>query len=538
MKPWQMQIVVVAAVAAVVGLAIDSDHCRDAWVRYGLSLPVCPAGDVRQTATMQVIGLRRGAEGYVSVDAVAHYTTKDADAEETAPVSRFRSLELALVDAKGTATPLPSQDPDAGTLGRAARLVLPEVPDGDYKLRAAYETTLGKGTLDAALPLYTPARIHVITDRPLYEPGNVVRFRAVVLRARDLAPLDQRPGVWVITDPNHDVMLEEKAPAGDWGVVEGSFPLDRGAPVGAWKVEWRSGDASDAVAFTVQPFTLPRFRVEATADKAYYRPNEAPAIRGAVLYSSGAPVPKAALDIQWDIQGAWPPPLEWKDRLLPRKAVTGTDGRFELALPKVPADLQGQVTLAAQISAVDPAGDRATGAAGVLLSEDGISAQVVTELGDGLVQGFNNRLYLRVTTPDGREVAGAKVNVARAWQPGDRGIDALLDEDGVASLQVDPGPPVNVVIPAPPFRPAPRAALVTRGEARELIGGEGAPLADQVEMDRWLAALAPCAKWYDASDADAAIGLRVDRGGAIVLATAGPSALDQCAAGVVRRQRL
>lgn len=538
MKPWQMQLVVVAVVAAIVGLAIDTDQCRDAWVKYGLSLPACPVGNLRQTATIEVSGVRRGAEGHVFVGALAHYTTKDADAAEMAPVPRFRSLALALVDAKDKATPIAVERWEDADHRRHAKIKLPEVPDGDYRLRATYETSLGKGTLDAPIPLYTPARIHVITDRPLYEPGNMVRFRAVVLRARDLAPLDQRPGTWVITDPNNDIMLEEKVPAGDWGVVAGTFPLDRGAPVGTWKVEWRSGDASDAVPFTVQPFTLPRFRVEATADRAYYRANDAPVIRGAVLYSSGAPVPKAALDIQWDIQGEWPPPREWQEKLLPRKAEAGANGRFELTLPKIPADLQGKVTLAAQISAVDPAGDRATGVASVLLSEDGIAAQAVTELGDGLVQGFNNRLYIRVTTPDGREVANAKVNVKRAWQPSDNGINELLDEDGVASLQVDPGAPVNVVIPAQPFRPAPRAALVTRGEARELIGGEGAPLADQVEMDRWLPALAPCAKWYDGADTDAALGLRVDRGGAIVMASAGPNALDQCAAGVVRQKRL
>src|SRR5262249_52338160 len=163
----------------------------------------------------------------------------------------------------------------------------------------------------------------------------------------------------------------------------------------------------------------------------------------------------AALEIQWSARGAWPPPREWEEKLLPKRAVTGDNGRFELQLPKIPPDLQGKATLTAQIAAVDPAGDRAVGAASVLLSEDGRDASVVTERGDGLVQSFNNRMYVRVTTPDGREVAGAKINVKRAWQPNDNGIDALLDEDGVASLQVDPGPPVNVVIPAAPYRPAP-----------------------------------------------------------------------------------
>src|SRR5690348_13365041 len=107
MKPWQMQIVVVTAVTAIVGLAIDSDQCREAWVSYGLSLPACPVGNLRQTAKIEASALRRGAEGHVFVGALAHYTTKDADGVETVPVPRFRSLALALVDAKEVATPLP-----------------------------------------------------------------------------------------------------------------------------------------------------------------------------------------------------------------------------------------------------------------------------------------------------------------------------------------------------------------------------------------------------------------------------------------------
>jgi hypothetical protein len=525
MKPWQIQLVGGTALLALIGLLVEPEECQDAWLEYGLLLTECPVGTVHQTADVDVSGLRRGAEGTVVVAAQAHYTTRDADDAETVPVTAFRSLALALVDAKDVATPIAVPRWEASDNRRRAAITLPEVPDGDYRLRVTYETRVGKGELDVPIPLYTPARIHVITDRPLYEPGNVVRFRAVVLRARDLAPLDHRPGAWVITDPEGNVMLEEKAAAGAWGVVAGTFPLDRGAPSGAWKVEWRSAAASDTAAFSVQPFTLPRFRVEATADQAFYRAGDAPAIRGAVLYSSGAPVANAALDVQWNVGGDWPPPLEWQDRLLPKRVAAGANGRFELLLPKIPADLQGKATITAHLSAIDPAGDRATGVASVLLSEDGIAASAVTELGEGLVASFNNRLYVRVTTPDGRELAGTKITVRRAWDPNDNGAPALLDEDGVASLQIDPGPPVNVVIPAAPYRPPPRPRLVTRGEVRELIGREGAPLADQVELDRWLPALEPCAKWHDPDAPAVALGLRVDRGGGVVAAFAGPGAL-------------
>ena len=98
-----------------------------------------------------------------------------------------------------------------------ARVTLPALPDGDYKLRARVTTPLGTGTVEAPLGLYAPARVHVLTDRPLYEPGHQVRFRAVVLRAKDLAPIDGRPGTWFITDPSGEVVLEQRVTGGPLG---------------------------------------------------------------------------------------------------------------------------------------------------------------------------------------------------------------------------------------------------------------------------------------------------------------------------------
>lgn len=535
----------------LVSLVASEDHCARVWLSYGIEVETCPDGTPRQSALLEASNLRRGAPGpeaasagSVTLRAVAHYTTGEADGEQQAVVPRVTSIQLALTGAGNATWPL-AADWQATEGASTAWLTLPEVPDGDYQLHASYETRLGKGEVTLPLGLYTPSRIHVITDRPLYEPGNTVRFRAVVLRARDLAPLDHRPGVWIVRDPAGEVLLEEAAPAGEWGVVAGSFPLDKAARTGAWKVAWRSADAVDEVPFTVEPFTLPRFRVDAIAGKPFYQPGDRPSIKGSVIYSSGAPVAAAALDITWDAGGAWPPPTDWLTTGLPRRAQTAANGRFELALPQIPADLQGTATLTARISAVDPAGDRVEGTAAVLLSQDAIQVSAVTELGDGLVESFNNRLYLRVATPDGRVVANTRILVKRAWQPNDRGVAAELDEDGVASLQLDPGAPVNIVIPPAPWRPAPKPALVSRGEPRELIGDQGAPLADQVALDRWLAALVPCAKWVDA-DAPAGahwtgevkLGLRVNAAGSVIAAGAAPSALDRCAVAVAKQQRL
>lgn len=533
--------IILFLIAGIVGLAllaISQTLCISAYLFDGILVPVCPDGDVVQRVSIDAWGLRRGAEGSVNITANAHYTLASADHSRETRVIRGVDAEVFFVEPSGKSTKLEPREGWVDNSGiQSGGFTLPEVPDGDYVLRAEVDTPVGKTTQDAALPVYAPAKIHVITDRPLYEPGNQVQFRAVLLRAKDLAPLDGRPGRWIVTDSSGEVVLEEKSPAKEMGVASGSFPLDPGAPIGDWTVRYVSGTAEDAVTFRVEPFTLPRFSIEASPAKAFYRANEKPVVRGTVRYSSGAPVRDADVEITWSVGGGWPAPIDWMQGGLPKNATTNTSGEFTLDLPRIPGDLRGRATLVARLAATDPAKDRVEGSFAVLLSEDAIQVSAVTELDEGLVQGFNNRIYLRVTSAAGAVLANTDLLVRRAWEPNDKGYKATTDEDGVAALQVDPGPPVNVVIPPMPYRPPPRPPAMQRTEVRELVSEESPPLADLRVFDSWNAALTPCSRFVESSDSFY-VSLRADTNGSIDVVTGDERALTRCVAQVLRDKKL
>lgn len=525
---------------AVVLFIVSTQTCLRTGFAYGLWIDECPDGEVRQTIEVDASGLSRGAHRSISVGVTAHYTTGDVDRRQTAPLSRFTPT-VALVTAQGETLLTPKDGWKSAGHQLTADVELPKVNDGEYLLRTRATSALGEATLDLPLPLFTPARIHVLTDRPLYEPGNTVRFRALALRADELTPLEERPGTWRVMDPSGLVLLEEKAPSTAWGVVSGSFPLDEAAESGTWTVTWASGSDSQSRTFAVKPFTLPRFRVEASAVKPWYRRGERPVLKGEVRYSSGAPVAGAKVQATWSTQGAWPPPTAWVDgTALPKQATTTKDGAFTFELPQVPQDLQGQATLLASLEVVDTAGDRVEGAAAVLLSQDDLAVTAVTELADGLVEGFNNRVFVRATTPDGRVLDGVTLNVKRLWEATDKGTDAEVDEDGVGSFQLDPGPPVNVVIPAMPFRPPPRSPPVTRQGLEELLdlGETGeVSLADRLAFDRAEAKVGGCAR-YASDAADTALaGLLVRASGAVAQVSSPGGRLGACLATVLKDLR-
>ncbi|NBD13730.1 MG2 domain-containing protein [Corallococcus silvisoli] len=521
-----------------------SGRCLSAWVFQGVEVPLCPDGAFRQTVGVSAQALARGASGRVVVWAVAHGVDAEGDVLQ-AGVSRG-TAELFLVDAAGKALPLPV-DANArwqrdGDSPMSAPVTLPAVPDGDYRLRARVTTPLGSDTVEAALPLYAPARVRVLTDRPLYEPGHRVRFRAVALRAKDLSPLDGRPGTWKVMDPSGEVVLEERAPAGPWGVVAGDFPLDRGAPTGTWAVTWTSGGASGDALFTVEPFTLPRMRLEAQSPRPFWRANETPEVTGQVEYASGAPVADTEVTLEWSHDGAWPPPTEWLRGELPKQARTDASGRFRLTLPRVPQDLRGQATLSASVEAKDATGEPVRGAVSLLLSEDALAVSPVTELEDGLVAGFSNRVYLRATTAAGRVLPGAEVTVTRAWDPADKGVSAVADEDGVAAFQLDPGPAVSVVVPPMPVRPQPRPPPVSLLTSRDLLGAQAGQtsLADQLALERLLPALHPCARFVapGTGAATAEFAMRISASGQVLDVAGVDEGLEGCMVSALRARGL
>jgi hypothetical protein len=259
-------------------------------------------------------------------------------------------------------------------------------------------------------------------------------------------------------------------------------------------------------------------------------------LRGKVAYSSGAPVAGADVEIAWSHAGDWPPPTSWLQGALPQSTKSGSNGELEIMLPEVPKDLRGRATLFARIAAIDPAGDRAEGAAAILLSEDAIQVESVTELGGGLAEGFNNRVFLRVTTPAGGVLPDAKLLVKRAWDPTDEGIEAITDEDGVAVMQLDPGPAVNVVIPPMPARPPPPPKPIVRTGVDELIGGD-VRLADQVALDRMNALLEPCARFAGEGSEHVRVSVWIDAAGSVRGAAGAESPLARCIERIFEGQR-
>jgi hypothetical protein len=532
----------IVALAALfcAGVVCLGGPCWRTGLRYGIWAAQCPATELRLTAELSADGLVRGTDvGWVDLTPTARWLTSDDRwaGEGQGQLDRGFDWTLTLVDASGAEVPgleivERARRPFGGV---RARVRLPDVPDGDYLLRATVRAPFGETTVEAPLPLFAPALVHVMTDRPLYKPGQTVLFRSAVLRRTDEAPIEGRPGRWVVTDPQGVEVLSERGSAGPWGVASSSFPLDEDAPQGRWRVAWQSGEDLDQAWFDVRPFRLPRFSVELRPARGWFAVGDELVFEGVAKYASGAPIAGAPVTLRLQVaEGRWPLPMAWES---PRAATTGPDGTFRVAYGPVPPDLMDLDRLSAVADVVEPAGEQVAGAATAVLSPEPVRVVALTELGDGLVEGFNNRVYLRVTTPDGTPLPEADLRVVRPYDPTDEGKSARTDVDGVAVVQLDPGPPVTVVTPAPPLRVRPveaRPASVTRAD--DLVGG-AFDLPTSRALDTAMAGVTDCGERATGAHS-VEVAVRLSPGGQVTTAApSGDDAVSRCVAERLRAVR-
>lgn len=513
--------------------------CFSTGLRYGMWLDSCPSGSLRLGADLEAVGLVRGGEGTVRVRPLGRYVIGDdhhAYAGETG-MYRGADVEVTLLDEHGE----PVEGVEIGRFKRSrstrhASIELPDLPDGDYTLRAAVSAPFDTIQLDLDLPLYAPAVVHVMPDRPLYRPGQPVHLRSVMLARTDMEPLEGRPGRWRVTSPDGSEMLVEKDRSGPWGISDTSFPLDHSAPHGTWRAAWESGEDRDEITFDVRPFKLPRLAAELSTERPWYSIGEPVVLEGRAQYTSGAPVADAPVEVTLArVEGRWPPPLSWEG---PHTLRTDPSGRFTLELGEVPGDLVDRAVLSATARVTEAAGEVVTGSSSVVVSKDSLRVEAITELGDGLVGGYNNRAYLRVSTPDGRPLRLADLEVGNPWDPAAPVRKAQTDEDGVASLQLDPGDPVTVVVPPAPVRARPLqppAPVMT--QAKELLEGRALDLAERRAVDAMLPSVAACGDWAR-GDVDVSLGLGVSAGGGVTRVLASDErAVDRCVAAAARLLR-
>lgn len=183
---------------------------------------------------------------------------------------------------------------------------------------------------------------YIITDRPIYKPGQTVYFKAT-MRQDDDALLSLFPTGTAVTirirDTRGNVVQTSELTTNDFGSVNGSFTIAEGAMLGAYKVELTAGNALHQQVFKVEDYRKPDYEVTVTTDAERIVQGAPISVTVDTRYFFGEPVANAQVTLRrYNLGQNWYPDAGadayvWHESY--EQAITGrTDenGRFTATL--------------------------------------------------------------------------------------------------------------------------------------------------------------------------------------------------------------
>jgi hypothetical protein len=131
------------------------------------------------------------------------------------------------------------------------------------------------------------------TDKPIYQPGQMLHIRGVVLGPSGRAAAGEEVEL-TIDDPESNTAHHATLTSTRLGVVHDDWKLPAGAALGTWNL--KLGDVA-VHSIRVSRYELPSFTVAVTPDRESYLPGQSARIAVQGSYLFGKPIPKGKVRI-------------------------------------------------------------------------------------------------------------------------------------------------------------------------------------------------------------------------------------------------
>lgn len=293
--------------------------------------------------------------------------------------------------------------------------------------------TANYGQLQTSREVYIGRVYNVLlsTDKPVYQPGQVLHLRALALDTTALKAAQEQPLVLTVSDPAGNKLMRKEVTTSAFGIASTDFQLDTQAASGDYILTAEMGPVTSSRSVEVKPYTLPRFEITFQSDKSFYLPGEV--VTGTIdaQYFFGKPVTGGQVKIEGFVTDV--------DRfqVFELSGETNAEGiySYEFQVPDyVVGQLENntaQVDLA--ITVIDTANHSERVDESITIAEKAILIEAVPESGF-LRPGLENILYLQTSYPDGR---AAQTEVTVNGVTTDT-LTVQTNEFGLATIRVTP----------------------------------------------------------------------------------------------------
>ena len=292
---------------------------------------------------------------------------------------------------------------------------------------------LGSDKVERPVTIDRDYRILLTTDKPLYQPGQIIHTRALALGAFDRIPASEKEIEFVIADGKGNKVFRKTAETSAFGVASLDFQLASEVNTGNYKISAYLDDMSSEKTVTVEHYVLPKFNVELETDRSYYLPGQHAAGTIQSAYFFGKPV--AYSDVL----------IEGYTFDVAREVVFTIEGQtddvgsfsFDFDLPGYIAgtDFEGGLgRFYLQASVTDQTNHAETSNLSLPVAGSALVVDVVPEAGV-LRQGVDNILYLMTSYPDG---SPAETEISIEFYETGEVVSAETGEFGLAEIHFTP----------------------------------------------------------------------------------------------------
>ncbi|XP_055593784.1 thioester-containing protein 1 allele S3-like isoform X1 [Uranotaenia lowii] len=143
------------------------------------------------------------------------------------------------------------------------------ITSGEYNLKVQFTSGV-EASFDVPLSYVNKNYIVLIqTDKPIYKPGNTVRFRVIVLD-ESTRPLPDLKSIHVtLSDPDENVVKTWPTGRLKNGIFQTQLDISNAPNLGNWTISAKIRDDEHSVQFPVDEYRLPQHEVRIRTPKTY-----------------------------------------------------------------------------------------------------------------------------------------------------------------------------------------------------------------------------------------------------------------------------
>ncbi len=279
-------------------------------------------------------------------------------------------------------------------------IYIPPVQTGKYKLIIDSRSKIGKDHIVKSIEVKCGSQVYLTTDKPVYQPGQTIHMRALVLNQMSLKPFADHPIQFEVSDPKGNKVFRANLISSKYGIASCDFELAREVNLGQYHIQVIADDVKAQKTVTVKRYVLPRFKIEVTTDKSFYLPFED--IKGSIKasYFFGKPVTRARVEVTGRMVFERPMDVF---KITGTTDETGTfifNGNISNYFRGGPTTPKN-VSLDIEVAVKDSAGHEEITLQQCPIAQQPINIHVFPE-GNGLVRGVENILYIMTAYPNGQ----------------------------------------------------------------------------------------------------------------------------------------